>query len=52
MVGSFCERHRERMRIALYARKRTNTDSGIGNYTLHLARALLKATLAVYRELG
>src|SRR6266566_2383997 len=31
------------MRIALDARKLTSTDSGIGNYTLNLARALLEA---------
>ena len=31
------------MRIALDARKLTNSDSGIGNYTLNLARALLEA---------
>ncbi len=30
------------MRIALDARKLTTTDSGIGNYTLNLARALLE----------
>jgi glycosyltransferase involved in cell wall biosynthesis len=30
------------MRIALDARKLTNSDSGIGNYTLNLARALLE----------
>ncbi len=30
------------MRIALDARKLTKTDSGIGNYTLNLARALLE----------
>ena len=30
------------MRIALDARKLTHTDSGIGNYTLNLARALLE----------
>ena len=30
------------MRIALDARKMTRTDSGIGTYTLNLARALLE----------
>ena len=30
------------MRIALDARKLTSSDSGIGNYTLNLARALLE----------
>src|SRR5712691_4638679 len=42
MVGSCCERNRDRMRIALDARKLTKTDGGIGNYTLNLARALLE----------
>ena len=35
------------MRIALDARKLTTTDSGIGNYTLNLARALLEEDKAI-----
>jgi hypothetical protein len=35
------------MRSALDARKLTQTDSGIGNYTLNLARALLEEDKAL-----
>jgi hypothetical protein len=47
VVGSFWERHRDRMRSALDARKLTQTDSSIGNYTLNLARALLEEDKAL-----